>query len=257
LTPRVTILGSGTCVPYHRRGPAGYVLEGGGETILVDSGSGTLDRLVRAGLDYRHLTAAAYTHPHPDHTADLAPLLFALNYTPGFQRVEPLAIFAPAGFDGFLAALEALYPGIRPRDYRIELSAAGDSELAQGEVAVVSRRVVHAGLPAVAYRFEMGGVRVVFSGDTEYCPGIVDVARDADLLVIEASSPFADRDPGPHLTAALAGRVATEAGARKVVLTHQYPSCDEHDMAALAGEHFAGEVLVAEDLMVLEVPPRP
>jgi ribonuclease BN (tRNA processing enzyme) len=251
--PRVTILGSGTCVPYGRRGPAGYAVEAGGETVLVDSGSGTLDRMLRADIDYRRLAAVAYTHTHPDHTADLAPLLFALNFTPGFEREQPLSILGPPGFEDFLAALESIYPGIRPRSYRRDVVEMGDSELALGAGAVVSRRVEHAGLAAVAYRFEVDGARIVFSGDTSYCPGIVDIARRADLLVIEASSPF-DGDPGPHLNAALAGRIASEAGARRVVLTHQYPSCDEHDMPALVARHFDGQVLVGEDLMVLEVP---
>lgn len=251
--PRVTILGSGTCVPYGRRGPAGYAVTSGSETVLVDSGSGTLGRMVRAGIDYRHLAAIAYTHTHPDHTADLAPLLFALNYTPGFRRERALRVLGPHGFGDFLAVLESIYPGIRPRSYRREIIEMDDSELALGAGAILSRRVDHAGLAAVAYRFEIGGASIVFSGDTTYCPGIVDLARGADLLVIEASSPFEDADPGAHLTAALAGRIASEAGARRIVLTHQYPICDEHDMPGLAGAHFDGEVLVSEDLMVLEV----
>ena len=254
---RVTILGSGTCVPYARRGPAGYAVEAGGETLLVDSGSGTLGRLVQAGLDHRHLAAVLYTHTHPDHTADLAPLLFALNYTPGFERGKPLRVLGPQGFGDFLARLAELHPGIRPRSYEIELVEMADSRFYLGAITIESHRVEHAGLAAVGYRIETEGITLAFSGDTTYCPGIVEVARGADLLVIEASSPFPDRDPGPHLTAALAGRIAAEAGARRIVLTHQYPICDEHDMAALATEHYDGDVVVGEDLMVLDVERTP
>ncbi len=255
--PRVTILGSGTCVPYARRGPAGYAVEAAGRILLVDSGSGTLGRLVQAGLDHRHLDAVLYTHTHPDHSADLAPLLFALNYTPGFERRRLLRLLGPAGFGDFLGRLEQLHPGIAPKSYEIELVEMADSRVALGDVTIQSRRVEHANLPAVGYRVEAEGVTLVFSGDTTYCDGLVEVARGADLLIIEASSPFPDRDPGPHLTAALAGRVAAEAGARRVVLTHQYPVCDEHDMAALVAEHCDGEVLVGEDLMVLDVERAP
>jgi ribonuclease BN (tRNA processing enzyme) len=252
---RVTILGSGTCVPYARRGPAGYVLEGADTVLLIDSGSGTLGRLVQAGIDYRDLDAVLYTHTHPDHVADLAPLLFALNYTPGFERQAPLRLCGPPGFGGFLAGLEVLHPGIRPRSFALDLTEMDGSALALGGIGVTSQAVEHANMPALAYRLEVAGCTVVFSGDTSYCAGIVAAARGADLLVLEASSPFADRDPGPHLSAAMAGQVAREAGARRVVLTHQYPECDGHDMAALVGEHFAGEVVVGEDQMVLDVAP--
>jgi ribonuclease BN (tRNA processing enzyme) len=252
---RITILGSGTCVPYARRGPAGYMVEAAGRSVLVDSGSGTLGRMVQAGLDYRSLDAVAYTHTHPDHTADLAPLLFALNYTPGFRRERPLSILGPPGFGDFLAGLQQIFPGIRPSSYQLEVSEMDDSGLILGDLAIASRPVEHGKVPAIAYRFERDGASLVFSGDTSYCPAIVDIAHRACLLIIEASSPLADSDPGPHLTAALAGRVAAEAKAAKVVLTHQYPLCDEHDMRALVSERFNGQVIVGEDLMVLEVSP--
>ncbi len=251
---RVTVLGSGTCVPSARRGPAGYVYEGAGQRVLVDSGSGTLGRMAEAGIDHGELTAAAYTHTHPDHTADLAPLLFAMNYTPGLERTALLRVIGPAGFGEFLAGLSELYPGIRPKSYAIDLTEVADSTVTLGALVVRSFVVEHAGYAAVAYRFEGDDSVVVFSGDTTECPGIVAAAEGADLLVIEASSPFDDRDPGPHLTAAGAGRVAAEAGAGTVVLTHQFPVCDDHDMAALAAEQCDADVLVAEDLMVLDLP---
>jgi ribonuclease BN (tRNA processing enzyme) len=250
---RLTVLGSGTCVPYPRRGPAGYFVATSGGSLLVDSGSGTLGRLVQAGLDYRHLEAALYTHTHPDHIADLAPLLFALNYTPGFERDRPLTLAGPPGLEAFVAGLTALQPGIAPRGYPLVLWETDDEapDLASGRVLALP--VEHAGIPAVAYRIEADGATLVLSGDTTYCPGIVEAARGADLLVIEASFPTAAQGPGPHLTAAEAGQVAREAGARSVVLTHQYPQCDEHDMAALAGREFDGPIRVAEDLLALDV----
>jgi ribonuclease BN (tRNA processing enzyme) len=250
---RLTVLGSGTCVPYARRGPAGYFVTTAGGTLLVDSGSGTLGRLVRGGLDYRHLEAALYTHTHPDHTADLAPLLFALNYTPGFDRAAPLTLAGPSGFGAFVDGLTALQPGIRPRGYDVELREMGDRSLDLGAARVTSYPVDHARTPALAYRVEADDATLVLSGDTQSCPGILEAARDADLLVIEASFPTDDFGPGPHLTAAEAGRIGQQAGARAIVLTHLYPHCDEHDMAALAGAEFDGRVIVGEDLLELEV----
>lgn len=253
---RLTILGSGTCVPTVRRGPAGYFVTTSSATLLVDGGSGTLGRLVAAGLDYRHLAAALYTHTHPDHIADLAPLLFALNYTPGFERTEPLVLAGPPGIGDFLEGLTALHPGIRPRRFALDLRELDGEELAMGSIAIAAHRVEHAGIPAVAYRIAADGAVLTLSGDTTWCPGIVEAAREADLLVIEASFPTEAFGPGPHLTAAEAGRVAREAEARAVVLTHLYPHCDAHDLVALVGEEFAGPVTVGEDLLTFDVEPR-
>lgn len=251
---RVVVLGSGTCVPRAPRGPAGYALAAGESLVLLDSGSGTLGRLARSGLDYRRLTHAFYTHVHPDHTADLGPLLFALNYTPDFERTAALRMVGPPGFSDFLAALERAWPWIRPRGEWLELREAAREEIDYGEFVLRVAPVEHAGLAANAYRLDSAAGSVVFSGDTEYCRSLVELARGADLLVIEASAPHREDEPGAHLTAAEAGRVAAEAGARSVVLTHLYPRCDEHDMVSLCAATYDGPITVAEDLAVYELP---
>ena len=94
---------------------------------------------------------------------------------------------------------------------------------------------------------------VVYSGDSDYCASLVELARDADLAVLEASYPGSSKLAG-HLTPQLAGRVAREAGVRHLVLTHMYPQCDDHDLLSevrLSG--FEGEAELAFDGQTLEV----
>jgi ribonuclease BN (tRNA processing enzyme) len=86
---RFTVLGSGTSVPDADRGPAGFLLQVGGRAWWIDGGSGTLQRTVRAGVDPRTLDGGFYSHHHPDHCADLVPLLFAMRAGP--DRVIPRA----------------------------------------------------------------------------------------------------------------------------------------------------------------------
>ena len=98
-----------------------------------------------------------------------------------------------------------------------------------------------------------------FVMDTRVCAGALALADGADLLVCESTFLEADADLAAaygHLTAAQAARIAAEAGARRLVLTHfsqRYP--DDAAFAAEAGEIFS-DVVVARDLDRVPVPPR-
>ncbi len=247
--PRIILLGTGTCVPVKERGASGAVVEARETRILVDCGSGTLQRMAMAGVDYRAIDAVLLTHIHPDHSLDLVALLFALNYTPGWQRTAPLVIVGPAGLKRFVSALGQVYRWIEPRGYPLEITEVSRETLSLGAFTIEAAGVEHRDLPAVAYRLASEGKTYVFSGDTAFCEGLVQVAREASLLIIEASFPQGEI-PG-HLSAAEAGRVAALAGVRAVVLTHLYPDCEGHDMRSLCAMEYGGPVIVAHDLMEL------
>jgi ribonuclease Z len=67
---------------------------------------------------------------------------------------------------------------------------------------------------------------VALCTDTTWCPAAVDLARDADLLVHEATYAECHADLAvqrKHATASMAAGVAQEAGARQLYLTHFSP----------------------------------
>lgn len=73
---------------------------------------------------------------------------------------------------------------------------------------------------------DLKGRSVVYCTDTTYCPAAVELARDVDLLIHEATFAEADEElaiRSTHSTAAMAARVAKESGARRLVLTHLSP----------------------------------
>jgi ribonuclease Z len=106
------------------------------------------------------------------------------------------------------------------------------------------------------------GQKFAFVMDTRLCDAAFELARDADMLVCEATFANADAalaDEYGHLTAGQAGRVAAESGARLLVLTHfsqRYGSGDMDRFASEAAEAFGGEVVIANDLDRVPVPRR-
>ncbi|MBM4274560.1 MAG: MBL fold metallo-hydrolase [Deltaproteobacteria bacterium] len=241
------VIGSGTGVPSLRRGAPAYAVKAAGKLVLLDLGSGTLRSMLKYGLDFNQVDIIALSHLHPDHVGDLVPFLFATRYALGYTRKEPFTLLAARGFSEFYAGLKMAFgdwveapPGLV--DLR-ELPTDGTGEVSWPGLVIKSAPPNHID-SSLAYRLEAEGVSLVYSGDTDESDSLVDLAKGADLLVLEAANPF--KVPG-HLTPAEAGRLAARAGVKRLVLTHFYPPCDEVDVAALAGQEFFGEIIRAED----------
>ncbi len=246
------IIGSGTCVMQTRRGPSGYILKLSNEIFLLDGGSGTLRNCLEAGISYRDIDKIFYTHLHPDHTIDLIPFLFATKYTPGCNRTKPLEIYGPVGFANFYHRLIDLYgSSMIDVEYDIAVRELSESRLSYGDWQLETRLMQHSP-NAIGYRFEADGKALVYSGDTDFGEGITQLARHADVLLLECSFPDHEKVPG-HLTPSEAGKVAALAEAKKLVLTHFYPSCDEEDLLTPCARHFRGEIVLAEDLMRIQI----
>ena len=247
----VIILGSGTAIPSARRGPPGLVICAGDGPMLFDPGPVAPWRLAEAGIDFRDVEAICFTHLHPDHTGGLVPILFA-SRNPEYRRAKDLRLIGPEGTCSFYDGLAVPYgEWVGSADYRIEVQEVVEGGWRLGAVGMAARDVAHVD-GALAYRVVWGGKTIVYSGDTDYCAGIVEISRGADLLVLECSFPEGSKVPG-HLTPSWAGRIAAEAGVGKLLLTHFYPACDGTDIAGPVQEHYQGDLLLAEDLMRIEV----
>jgi len=104
------------------------------------------------------------------------------------------------------------------------------------------------------------GQRFAFVMDTRLCENVHLLAEGVDLLVIESTYLDAQADLATergHLTAGQAARVAAESGVRRLVLTHFSQRFDDPAvLAAEAAKHFDGDIVIAEDLGRIPVPPR-
>ncbi len=252
----VTILGSGTCVPSLKRSSCSVLLQIDHTKLLFDSGSGTMRRLLEAGITIFDLNYIFYSHFHPDHTAELVPLLFATKYPESHRRKTPITIMAGRGFEGFFAGLKAVYgQWIELATGLLEMmELANDSRDSYRfpDFTVESAPMEH-NEESIAYRItNASGYSVVYSGDTSYNENLIDLAKSTDLLICESAMPD-DKGVKGHLTPSLAGEIATRAGVAKLVLTHFYPECDRVDIEQECRKTYSGALVLAEDLMRIEV----
>ncbi|MFH1137619.1 MAG: MBL fold metallo-hydrolase [Pseudomonadota bacterium] len=250
----VVFLGTGTGAPSAKRGAPSLLIRAGGFNILVDAGSGTLRQLARMGLSHNQLDFVFFTHFHPDHVGDLAPYLFAVRYWPEPARTSPTRVFGPEGFLTLCSHLRRAFGRwVDPPEDRLVLA-----ELPLGTRHVVDLpgvRVESGPIPhnpeSLGYRLsEAGGPVLAVTGDSDFGPELVDLARGAQVLITECSFPEGRKRYG-HLTPRLAGRAAREAGVATLALTHFYPETENSDLLAPLGEEFGGEIILADDFLLL------
>lgn len=228
---KLTILGSGTVDPQPHRASSGYYLNTEQGDLMLDCGAGTLRNGLRFQQPLATLKRLLLTHLHPDHTADLVPLLFARRYAPGdWQEREPLRLFGPEGTRAFVEALYAAWPSLRPvgdqEGVLVEEPQGGTAFEPWPGLAVTPIAVEHGDMKAFSYRIEFQGKTLAYSGDTRLCSGVKEAAKNADLFLCECSCFPRGCEPSGcrnvHLSWEDVAEICAEAGPKRVVLTHLY-----------------------------------
>ncbi|TXS13958.1 MBL fold metallo-hydrolase [Streptomyces sp. adm13(2018)] len=211
---RLTVLGSATPFPRPGNACSGYLVEGGGVRLWVDAGTGTLAELQRH-VAVGDIDAVWISHLHADHSADLLTYFYALLYA-GLEPDLPVRLIGPVGIGDRLARFLTGGSERSPVERAFGVEELCDGHVARvGGLTLTSRAVEH-GPPAFALRVQdEDGRSLVYSGDCEPCPSLVELARDCDLFLCEADG----EGPGHH-SAAQAGGTAAAAGVGRLVLTH-------------------------------------
>ncbi len=273
----LTLLGTGCPqVDTRRFGPSQIVRHQRG-TYLIDCGSGTTQRLVAAGSNGAEVDAVFLTHLHSDHIVDLFQLIIS-SWHQGRDR--PQYIYGPKGTKRYINGLLKLWkPEFKQRiahELRSSTEALGAEvvEIEPGEVYSAGDLTVRAVnvehypvVPAFGFVFDTSSARLAISGDTTYCPALIKAAKGADVLVHEVYIHDSEREMmmrnlhqgsinvmSYHTRSDLVGRVAREAEAGVLVLSHFVPTrFDEDELLAQVTADFDGPVLVGEDLMSVDV----
>jgi ribonuclease BN (tRNA processing enzyme) len=246
---RLTVLGGCGAWPEAGQACSGYLVEHDGFRLLVDLGYATVPRLLeRVPAD--QVDAVFISHGHPDHCADLNPLLRARAL-----RDDPPAPLPVYSLPGALDAVLALdRPGMLTDAYVLHEFTAG-SRLDIGPFRAQTRLLPHT-VPNAGIRLTAGGRVLAYTGDTGPSPDVVDLARGADLLLAEAT--YVDQVPEDsrrYLTSARqAGQQARNAEARHLLLTHLQPGTDATAAQAAARAEYDGEIGVATSGLIFDLP---
>ncbi len=249
---KLTVLGSGTILSKERN-TAAYLLEEGASRVLVDFGLGNLRQLQKV-CDPDSVASLFLSHVHPGHSLDLISLLAFKKHLKIFKKNPKRAqfnLFGPKGTKNFFENCVKAFPFIEKLDFPVKISELDVAKLSHFAFNVKSRPVRHT-VDCLAYKFESNNKSIVFSGDTEYCEEIVSIAEGADLLVLECSMPDEMRGFA-HLSPKECGWIAKRAKPKKLLLTHFYPMVEETNILESVKKEFDGEVVLAKDLMELNV----
>ena len=264
----ITFLGTGAGMSTTRAHTAIVLRCPDGTTLLLDgsSGNSALRNGEAVGIrapDYDHVLLS---HDHQDHLSGL--MFIQGRRTHETPEESALSIYGSSlGLEGLRkAAIAGRVSDIRdgaaynhsgrqvmcwqevPRGLKLELGP---------DTVGWSFDVDH--IPgSIGWRVESGGMAVVFSGDTTYSRGLVEAAQGADLLIHEALATDASHEMAVsrlHSTSGDAARVAAQASARQLVLTHLDNSFHENQDPLLedAARHYAGPISAAYDLMQVSV----
>ena len=246
MTVRVTVIGSAGTHASAERVCSSYLVSHNDTHLLLDMGSGALHNLLKV-IDVADLDAVLISHLHPDHYLDI----FGLNYAWRFHPASPppLPVYGPAAMYDTVASLLPAESVERMVDLlHFKTATAGDT-IDVGPFHVELFAMNHP-TETLGSRITVGDTVIAYTGDTAPTPATDLLARDADLLICDATWSEAQR-PLPenvHCTAAEAGQAAASAGAKRLLVTHVSPYNDPHALAKEAAEHYDGEVLVAVDL---------
>jgi ribonuclease BN (tRNA processing enzyme) len=268
----VQVLGSGGPIADDARASSSYLVwKDGQPRLLIDAGGGSFLRFGEAGASFADLDFIGLSHFHADHSADF-PALLKSGYFSGRQR--PLTVAGPSGsgpFPGVLAFLDSLLGeggafaylggyldgtgGLAKLDTReVDIGSTDPTRVFENERFGIDALPVHHGIvPAVAFRIASGRDTIVFSSDqTLASPRYTDFARNASLVVLHMALPEgATSGTTLHATPGRIGEFATEADAQAVLLSHFMARSlrDLDGNTALVRDAYAGEVIVAEDLL--------
>jgi ribonuclease BN (tRNA processing enzyme) len=269
----VQVLGSGGPETQDKRASTSYLLwDHGRARVMVDAGGGSALRFGESGAQMSQVDVFLFSHFHVDHTSDFPALIFSSWFE---DRKRPLPIFGPSGnkfmpsttefvsdlFSEPHGAWRYLSDLVEPstegsytlQPHNVAPSATPVLVFRNAEMALYAVSVVHGAFPALAWRVEIGGKRIVFSGDTNgEGEGLTQLASNADLFVAHNAVPEGATgvERRLHMPPSVIGTIAGNAHVRQLILSHRMLRTlgNEDETQAEIKRHYSGPITFANDL---------
>jgi ribonuclease BN (tRNA processing enzyme) len=267
------VLGSGGPELQDKRASSSYLVwKDGRARVLVDAGGGSALRFGESGAQMSQLDLLLFTHYHVDHSGDFSALIKSSWFE---DRKRPLPIYGPPG-NGFMPSTTEFvsdFFGDKRGVYRYlsELLTVGEegsykmkphsvvagstpaAVFHSGDLTVQAVRVIHGAVPALAWRVEVGGKFIVFSGDTNGDdPGLIQLAMNADLFIAHNAVPegAVGIERRLHMPPSVIGQIAGDAHVKNLVLSHRMLRTlgKEDQTQSEIRKRYAGPLEFANDL---------
>ena len=282
--PLLRIIGSGMTVPTAERWGSCFLLQIGGEWLMIDCGPASTYKMHRMGMSCTQINHLFFTHLHSDHLSDY-PCFLMTRFDLSLGPEPDLKVYGPPPIKSITHKLwgekegafwhdvvaRTQHPmsvgaferrgGTLPRpEPVVEVQEYSSGKVASGKHwNCYAYEVKHAQpyLQCFGFRFETDEGVIAFSGDTAPTDALVEMAHHADLLVMGVINREEIVQQQPSRVALTgttsAGKMAEEAGVKRLVINHQSHTINRADLVSQAiyeiKREYSGPVFWGKDMM--------
>jgi len=264
------VLGSGGPELQDKRASSSYLIwQNGQARILIDSGGGSALRFGESGANMSSIFAVLFTHLHADHTSDF-PALIKSSYFE--DRTNTLLVFGPYGNEIFPSTTEFInqlfgtkgayrylseFITDEESDYKIHTNNISAKRVItiinNDDIKISATEISHGAVPALAWRVDIGGKSITFTGDTNGDSSNLNLlAKFTDILVAHNAVPEGVTGVARklHMPPSIIGKIAQEANVKKLILSHRMMRTLGKESQTLEAitKHYKGETIFANDL---------
>jgi ribonuclease BN (tRNA processing enzyme) len=255
---KLTFLGTGAPAAFMKRNTVSIYFEVDKKKILLDCGYGTLSAMREKKIDFEKIDLVFISHLHPDHIADLWPLVFLTHALRKWDlknyRKKPLQFWGNKLLSPYIKQQRKMTWKGENLDFDLSINRLAKFKKFDN-LTVSAIETNHYKMPSLAFKFDCGGKSFIFSGDIGWgdkIPAFIEFCKGVDVLIIDGGKAIG-YEGTKHLEPFQISQLARDANPKKVVVVHLTDIDSPAQIKDAISEFYKGEVLIARDGMELKV----